>query len=91
MSRLVTFFDPVPPEMIALANDESWNSLLAELSAACDPSMRFDHWTEEDFPNLDAETKRVIYLMTNLNPNERATMSQILKDPWWREFKSRDR
>jgi hypothetical protein len=47
--------------------------------------MRFDRWTDDAFPNRDAETKRVISRMTRLDPRERATVIfQILIDPWWR-------
>lgn len=86
MSRLITFFGPVPPGLIACVNDERWGAILTELSetTAEDPSMRFNQWTEETFPNLNTETKRVITRMTKLDPRERATMSEVLKDPWWR-------
>jgi serine/threonine protein kinase len=85
LSRLITFFGPVPPELGAHINDERWCNILMELSEATtgDPSMRFSQWKEDVFPNLDTETKRVISKMTKLNPAERATMSQVLKDPWW--------
>lgn len=87
MSRLVTFFGPVPPGLITSVNDERWGAILMELSetTADDSSMRFNQWTEETFPNLNTETKRVITMMTKLDPQERATMSQIMKDPWWND------
>lgn len=87
MSRLITFFGPVGPDLIAYIDDEQWGPILTELSEATvggDPNMRFDRWTEDVFPNLDIETKRVIAKMTRLDPRERATISQILRDPWWR-------
>lgn len=85
LSRLITFFGPVSPELIAHINDERWCNILMTLSEATaeDPGMRFSHWKEEDFPNLDPETKTVISKMTKLNPAERATISEVLKDPWW--------
>lgn len=81
----ITFFGPVPPELVAHINDERWCNILMELSDATDgdPSMRFSQWKEDVFPNLDTETKRVISKMTKLNPADRAAMSQVLKDPWW--------
>lgn len=87
MSRLITFFGPVSPELVAHINDEQWGPILTELSEATaggDPNMRFDQWMEEFFPNLDDETKRVISRMTRLDPRERADMPQILMDPWCR-------
>lgn len=85
LSRLITFFGPVPRELVTHLNDKGWCNILMELSEATagDPSTRFNQWKEEFFPNLGTETKRVISRMTKLNPAERATMSEILKDPWW--------
>ncbi|GFG14569.1 hypothetical protein IFM61392_08523 [Aspergillus lentulus] len=85
LGRLITYFGPVPPELVEHVNDQRWGKLLIELSEATadDPDMRFNQWKEELFPNLDAETKRMISRMTKLNPAERATMSEILEDRWW--------
>lgn len=85
LSRLITFFGPVPPELIAHIDNERWSNILMELSeaTASDPSMRFGEWEEDAFPNLTPATKEMITQMTKLNPAERATMSRILKDPWW--------
>ncbi|PCG92481.1 Hypothetical protein PENO1_088530 [Penicillium occitanis (nom. inval.)] len=66
MSRLITLFGPVDPELVAHINEEQWGPILTELSEATtrgDPNMRFDRWTEHVFPNLNAETKRVISTM----------------------------
>jgi serine/threonine protein kinase len=85
LCRLITYFGPVPPELVGHVNDQRWGKILMELSEATadDPDMRFNRWKEEMFPNLDTETKRMISRMTKLNPAERATMSEISKDPWW--------
>lgn len=90
MSRLITFFGPVGHELVAhiRSADERWGNIVTDLSettAKGDPNMRFDRWTEHVSSNLDAETKIVISRMTRLDPTERATISQILMDPWWRE------
>jgi serine/threonine protein kinase len=91
MSRLITFFGPVPPGLITHVNDPKWTDILKDLSEATsdDPSMRFDQWTEDVFPNLVSEAKRVISRMTKLNPTERATMLEVLRDPWWRDDTTR--
>ncbi|KAF3406306.1 hypothetical protein DPV78_000149 [Talaromyces pinophilus] len=85
MYSLIDFF-PVPPGLIACVNDERWGAILTELSEATaeDPSMRFNQWTENTFPNLNTKTKRVIIIITKLDPQDRATISKVLKDPWWR-------
>jgi hypothetical protein len=69
--RLITFFGPVPPELVAHVSDHRWGYILMKLSEATadNPSMRFNQWKEEVFPNL--------------NNCERAIMPEILKDPWW--------
>ena len=43
------------------------------------------NWTEDVFPNLTDEAKRLILRMTNLDPAMRATMSEIVKDNYWVE------
>lgn len=80
-------FGPLPPGLITHINDEYWGELLTALSqvvAEEDPSGRFELWEESTFPNLDSEAKRVISRMTNLDPKKRATIDQMLEDPWWK-------
>lgn len=84
--KLISIFGPLPSELITHINDEYWAELLTALSRVIadeDPSEHFQHWEERVFPNLDTETKRVILMMTNLDPKKRATMDQILEDHWW--------
>lgn len=86
LSRLIAFFGPVPPELVAHINDERWGNILMELSEAMaegGPGTRFEQWEQESFPNLGPETKRVIARMTNLDPAARATIFQVLEDRWW--------
>jgi serine/threonine protein kinase len=40
-------------------------------------------WPEDDIPDLNAGLKRLLSRMTNLDPAKRATISDILKDPYW--------
>lgn len=84
--KLLSMFGPVPPELITHVHDEYWGELLTGLSQVVeeeDRRVRFEQWDEAEFPNLNPETKRMILRMTNLNPNKRATMDQILEDRWW--------
>jgi serine/threonine protein kinase len=84
--KLLSMFAPVPPELITHVNDEYWGELItafAQAMAEEDPSCRFEQWEESTFPNLDTEAKRVVLSMTNLDPKKRATMDQVLDDPWW--------
>ncbi|KAL6240886.1 hypothetical protein RBB50_012145 [Rhinocladiella similis] len=85
--KLLSMFGPLPPGLITHINDEYWGELLTALSqvvAEEDPSGRFELWEESTFPNLDSEAKRVISRMTNLDPKKRATIDQMLEDPWWK-------
>ncbi|KAL9023963.1 MAG: hypothetical protein Q9196_006857 [Gyalolechia fulgens] len=85
--KLLSMFGPVSFELIAHINDEYWGELLTALSVVAaeeDPIVRFAQWEEKDFPNLNLETKRMILRMTNLDPKKRATMEQIMEDPWWK-------
>lgn len=85
--RMLSMFGPAPLELIAHVNDEYWSELLMALSevvAEEDPSKRFVQWRETDFPNLNLEAKRMILRMTNLDPEKRAKMEQIMEDPWWK-------
>lgn len=85
--KLLSIFGPLPPGLITHVDDEYWGELLRTLSlvvAGEDPSGHFEQWEENVLPNLDSEAKRVISRMTNLDPKKRATMDQILQDPWWK-------
>lgn len=85
--KLLSMFGPAPPELITHVNDEYWGEWLTTFSQVVvdeDPSARFEQWEEKVFPNLDSEAKRVILRMTKLDPKKRATMDQILEDPWWK-------
>jgi len=84
--KLLSMFGPAPRELITHIDDEYWDELLTALSevvAEEDPSVRFEHWEESNFPNLNRELKRMILRMTNLDPKNRATIDQILEDSWW--------
>lgn len=87
--KLLSMFGPAPAELIRHVDDGYSAELLTALSRAVqeeeeeDPSLRFEQWKETEFPNLTPETKRVILRMTDLDPKRRATIGQILDDPWW--------
>lgn len=87
LGRLILFFGPLPEGLLKHTNDKKWEMLLAELSemmASVDPSAQFEQWGENDFPNLIPEGKRMLSRMLNPDPAERATVSEVLEDPWWR-------
>ena len=86
LGRLILLFGPLPPGLVTHINDREWGNLLTQFSqlmADQSPDQHFEQWDEKDFRNLDPDTKRVISRMMNLDPARRATMDEVLKDPWW--------
>lgn len=87
LSKMLSMFGPSPPGLITHVNDEYWSEMLTGLSQlveAEDPNERFEQWEDPNLPNLDSETKTVIMKMTNLDPEKRPTIDQVLEDPWWK-------
>jgi serine/threonine protein kinase len=85
--KLLSLFGPAPPELLALIDDEYWTELLTALSEVVieeDPGTRFAQWQQGQLPNIDHRTKDLILKMTNLSPLKRATIDEILNDPWWK-------
>lgn len=67
-------------------DDAKAGELLVNLMQAVkenDVMEDFADWTEDVYPNLTDEAKRIISRMTNLDPAKRATMAEIVKDSYW--------
>ncbi|KAM5489202.1 hypothetical protein MaudMau93_003699 [Microsporum audouinii] len=88
MGRLISYFGPVPAELVAHIQDDDWGKVMMVIS---DSTMdggpvgpgRFIGWKEKDYPNLDSEAKRMLLRIFNLDPAKRPTIEEILEDPWW--------
>ncbi|PGH28896.1 serine/threonine protein kinase [[Emmonsia] crescens] len=88
MGRLISFFGPVPEELVTHVQNDDWGKtmmVISELTMDGSPTGpgRFETWEEKDFPNLTSETKQMLLRMTNLDPSKRSTMEEVLEDPWW--------
>lgn len=86
--KLLLTFGPLPDALVKHVDDAKAGKLLADLWQTVkenDVKGNFADWTEDDFPNLTDEAKRLILRMTNLDPAKRATMSGILEDGYWEE------
>lgn len=85
--RLLSAFGPLPDALVKHVNDEEAGAILKELWQAIaeddKPNEPFEQWSAEVFPHLDDEAKRFILRMTNLDPAKRASMSDIIMDPYW--------
>nr|KMM70901.1 hypothetical protein CPAG_07210 [Coccidioides posadasii RMSCC 3488] len=88
MGRLISFFGPVPDELVTHVNNENWGQIMMAISEGTFDGGpvgpgRIEKWEEKDYPNLDSKTKRFLCRMTNLSPLKRATMEELMEDPWW--------
>lgn len=88
MGRLISFFGPVPKELVTHVQHEDWGKVMMVLSEALEDGSpvgpgRFTEWAEKDYPNLDGEAKRIFLRMLDLAPSKRVTMEEVLEDHWW--------
>ncbi|GAB7350034.1 hypothetical protein MBLNU459_g0706t2 [Dothideomycetes sp. NU459] len=86
LHKLLTAFGSLPDALVSHVDDEQAGTLLKDLWQAIEETKLqdpFEDWSEDTFPNLDNEAKRLILRMTNLDPAKRASMSEIMKDPYW--------
>ncbi|THZ04582.1 hypothetical protein D6C93_02388 [Aureobasidium pullulans] len=84
--KLLTAFGPLPKALVSHINDEQGGALMEGLWEAIEDEglyEPFKDWPQKRFPNLDHEAKGLILRMTNLDPAKRATMSQVMEDPYW--------
>lgn len=88
MGLLIAFFGPLPQELVAHVNDEIWGEKMKKISENIDSeglNWRFEDWKEEEYPELDPDTKRIISSTTKLDPAKRPTMEEIMTESWWSE------
>jgi len=86
--KLLSTFGPLPDILIKHVDDANASELLSDLWQAVKENNvegGFADWTEDVFPNLTDDAKRLILSMTNLDPASRATMSEAVKDSYWGE------
>jgi serine/threonine protein kinase len=83
--KLLTAFGPLPKALVSHVDDEQGGALMEALWEAIKEEglyEPFKDWSQNTFPNLDHEAKELISRMTNLDPAKRATMSEIMEDPY---------
>lgn len=85
--RHFSYFGPAPEGLFKQINDDDWSNALrgaseiAEEAAREQPNMRFERWGKE----LGPEAQSMISGMTNLDPNSRITIDQVLVHGWWQD------
>jgi serine/threonine protein kinase len=89
--KLLTAFRPLPKALVSHVNDEQGSVLMEALWEAIKEEglyEPFKDWSQNTFPNLDYEAKRLIPRMTNLDPAQRATMLDVMEDLYWDTVKN---
>lgn len=87
--RHLMYFGPLPHGLLKHVNDETWTGLyraaseIAEIGVGEDPDCRFERWSADDAPYLTQDAKSMIANMTRLDPAQRASIDEVLKNPWW--------
>lgn len=84
--KFLSIFGPLPDELVRHVENEEAATLLTSLwegVKGTDNMERLADWPEDDIPDLDARMKRLVSRMTNLDPQKRGSISDILKDSYW--------
>ncbi|KAJ8068584.1 hypothetical protein OCU04_002296 [Sclerotinia nivalis] len=87
--KLLSNFGPLPDALVKHVHDEKGGALLTDLWEMVVAEERregyepFEQWSDGKYLNLDDEAKRLISRMTNLDPAKRASMEDIMTDPYW--------
>lgn len=86
LTKHFCYFGPVPESLFARV-DEKWSTALqlaskmAEIEVGERPSLRFRVWGQE----LGATAVELLSGMTNLDPQRRITIGQVLDSSYWQE------
>ncbi|TVY80611.1 Cell division control protein 2-like protein [Lachnellula suecica] len=86
LGRCIVYFGPLSEGLLKHTADETWQLVLRQVEegvAEASTIFRLENWTESDYPNIDAEAKRMLGRIMNLDPAKRATMDEILEDSYW--------
>ncbi|XMA13116.1 hypothetical protein WAI453_005907 [Rhynchosporium graminicola] len=84
--KLLSTFGPLPDALVAHIDASEAEVLLKALWQAIaedESNEAFEQWSQDIYPNLEHDAKRLILRMTNLDPAKGASMSDIVMDPYW--------
>ncbi len=86
LERMISYFGPLPLGLLEHVNEDEWCLAMMKLGGRFNndnPRRPFSLWNEQSFRNLDADFKRLVAKMVDLDPAKRATVAELLEDPWW--------
>ncbi|ERF74133.1 hypothetical protein EPUS_09229 [Endocarpon pusillum Z07020] len=92
LERMFRYFGPSPPaffDHIGLDSlDKVEQEVLLRLNHFEQHNKRepFWDWATTGDPSMDEETFSFLRKMLSLDPGRRATMDQVLDDPWWNNY-----
>lgn len=75
----------MPLGLLEHVNEDDWCLAMIQLNSSFNkdnPAKLFSRWNEQGFPRLDSNFKRLVGKMMDLDPAKRATVDELLKDPW---------
>lgn len=87
ISKHFCYFGPVPKGLYRQIKDENWRTALqvasrvAEVEVEERPTLRLNVWAQE----LGQTAMDMLSAMTNLDPEARPTIDEVLAFPYWRE------
>ncbi|EPE35225.1 hypothetical protein GLAREA_10922 [Glarea lozoyensis ATCC 20868] len=87
LGRDIVYFGPLSEGLLKYTADETWQTVLGQVAAmvaGAELSFHLSNWQESEFPNINAEAKRMLSRIMNLDPAKRATIDEILDDPYWK-------
>jgi hypothetical protein len=87
LSRDLLFFGPLCEGFLQHTADYTWNAFLRktakQLAGPRESINHLPNWQEKDYPNIDAGAKSMLLRIMNFDPAKRATIDEILEDPYW--------
>ena len=86
LKRMISYFGPVPLGLLKHVDQDEWCTSMIRMNSTfnkSNPAMPFRLWNEQGFPRLESDFKRLVSKMMDLDPAKRASVDELLEDPWW--------
>ena len=86
LEQTIRYFGPVPMGLLEHLDDDDSCAKLIEISnrlLAGGHLRPFSKWPDSHWLHLNPIFKSFVGRMLTLDPAKRATVAELLKDPWW--------